>query len=110
MRIKTIRQFENLKMKNILAYCSTAVLLIIVSISSFAQTKDLGEQQDVLVTGYKPVLAESFKISDAPDKDTSSSVPPVCEPTLGSAFKVSPEGFLGLRGAVVLRDSRVLPA
>src|SRR5690242_4319499 len=76
-------RFENLKMKNLLMLCSTAILLMMVSTASVAQS-NLGEKQDVLVTGYKPVLAESFKISDAPEKDTSSSVPPALKYSISS--------------------------
>src|ERR1044072_2097484 len=84
MRIKVMSRFEKLKMKNILTYCSTIALLATVSSASLAQTKDLGEQQYVVVKDYKPVLAESFKISDAPGKDTSSSVPPELKYSISS--------------------------
>src|SRR5688500_15523677 len=84
MRIKTIGQFENLKMKSILTRCYIVLFLLAISTVCLAQTKDLGEQQYVVVKDYKPVLAESFKISDAPGKDTSSSVPP------GLKYSISP--------------------
>ena len=50
--------------------------LVGINSNCVAQNKDLGEQQYVVVKDYKPVLAESFKISNAPDKDTSTSTPP----------------------------------
>lgn len=39
----------------------------------FAQQKEnLGDKEYIIVKDYKPVLAESFKISDTPDGDTST--------------------------------------
>jgi hypothetical protein len=67
--------FENLKMKSFIACCFIA-LCSAVNFSALAQNKDLGEQQYVVVKDYKPVLAESFKISNTPDKDTSTATPP----------------------------------
>src|SRR5436190_16035059 len=95
MRIKTITQFENLKMKSVWTYGCIAVLLTVATTASLAQTKDLGEQQYVVVKPYKPVLAESFKISDAPGKDTSSSTPPELKYSISShaaatSLEVSP--------------------
>lgn len=41
-----------------------------------AQDKELGDKEYVIVKDYKPVLAESNKISDSPDGDTTFSNPP----------------------------------
>jgi hypothetical protein len=74
--MKKIRYLVNLKMNSKQIYCFIVGLMIVINSTCIAQTKDLGEQQYVVVKDYKPVLAESFKISDAPGKDTSTSTPP----------------------------------
>ena len=61
-----------MSMKNYIA----TVMLSIMWICGFAQDKDLGDKEYVIVKDYKPVLAESNKISDTPDGDTASSNPP----------------------------------
>lgn len=71
-------------MNNKWLYGFIVIGLLIVNTSIFAQTKDLGEQQYVVVKDYKPVLAESFKISDGPGKDTSTSIPPVLTYSISS--------------------------
>ena len=71
-------------MNNILSYSFTAVLLVTIHAKSYAQTKDLGEQKYVVVKDYKPLLAESYKISDAPVKDTSTSTPPALKYSISS--------------------------
>src|SRR5437764_284257 len=48
-------------------------------ISSSAQEKDLGDKEYVIIKDYKPVLADSYKISDTPEGDSSSSVAPKME-------------------------------
>src|SRR5258706_593615 len=95
MRIRVIRQFENLKMSRIFINWFFTALLILAGSTCLAQTKDLGEQQYVVVKDYKPVLAESFKISDAPGKDTSTSTPPsltysIASHPAPSSLEVSP--------------------
>jgi len=47
-------------------------ILNLVWFYSFAQDKDLGDKEYVIVKDYKPVLAESNKISDTPDGDTAN--------------------------------------
>jgi hypothetical protein len=49
--------------------------LLFTALNSFAQ-KDLGDQEYVIVKDYKPMLAESYKISDLPKGDSTSSVVP----------------------------------
>ncbi len=57
------------------------IFLFLITYSLFravpvnAQEKDLGNGIIETVKPYKPVLSESFKISDTPDADTSSSNP-----------------------------------
>ena len=62
-----------MKMKK---YILAIVVLNLVALCSFAQDKELGDKEYVIVKDYKPVLAESNKISDSPDGDTSYSNPP----------------------------------
>lgn len=46
--------------------------------SAFSQSEgDVGNQTILTVKSYKPILAESSKISDEPEADTTSSVAPV---------------------------------
>ncbi len=40
------------------------------------EKEDLGDKEYIIVKDYKPVLAESYKISDAPDGDTSTYAAP----------------------------------
>ena len=54
--------------------------LLLCSLSSFSQKEkekeDLGDKEYIIVKDYKPVLAESYKISDTPEGDTSTYVAP----------------------------------
>ena len=82
-------------MKNIWLFGFIVALLFTISSTCIAQTKDLGEQQYIIDKPYKPVLAESFKISDAPGKDTSTSAPPTLKYSISShaastSLEVSP--------------------
>ena len=55
--------------------------------SLMAQTetqKDLNDTTVVTIKAYKPILAESYKIPDTPDGDTSSTEPPVMEYSIRS--------------------------
>ena len=63
-------------MKYKINFCLIILMLVIRVGNTLAQGKDLGEQQYVVVKDYKPVLTESFKISNTPDKDTSTAMPP----------------------------------
>jgi len=47
---------------------------LFLSLTARAQ-ENLGDKEYIIVKDYKPVLAESFKISDSPDADTTSSNP-----------------------------------
>lgn len=57
----------------------TALFVTLTVQMVFAQKDELGNQQYIIVKDYKPVLAESFKISELPVQDTSSLMPPVFE-------------------------------
>lgn len=41
------------------------------------EKEDLGDKEYIIVKDYKPVLAESYKISDVPEGDTTTVNPPV---------------------------------
>ena len=67
------------KMKN---YFLQTLLLVLPTIL-FAQDKtptenkeDLGDKTYIVVKDYRPILAESYKVSDSPEGDTSSTNPP----------------------------------
>ena len=58
------------------------ICLSLISQSVFSQQgkekEDLGDKEYIIVKDYKPVLAESYKISDTPEGDTSTySAPPL---------------------------------
>gem|GEM_PF-2726537 len=57
-------------------YFLSVLILNLLAIYSFGQDKELGDKEYVIVKDYKPVLAESNKISDSPEGDTSYSNPP----------------------------------
>lgn len=40
------------------------------------EKEDLGDKEYIIVKDYKPVLAESYKISDVPEGDTTTVNPP----------------------------------
>ena len=54
--------------------------LLLAGLSGFAQQgkekEDLGDKEYIIVKDYKPVLAESYKISDVPEGDTSTYTAP----------------------------------
>ena len=54
------------------------VCLLLISQSVFSQKEkeDLGDKEYIIVKDYKPVLAESYKISDVPEGDTSTYTAP----------------------------------
>ena len=64
---------KNSNYSRFVAFC---ILYSALYISSFAQQKDLGSQEYIIVKDYKPVLAESSKISDTPEGDTATAVAP----------------------------------
>ena len=82
------------------AFCISFFL----SLPSHAQ--DLGDKEYVIVKDYKPVLAESFKISDSPEADTSSSS------SLTLSYKITPRKIetnyeAGVIKAVKLKDEPI---
>jgi len=71
-----MRLCVHISMRRLWRNCCVVLLLITVSSVCVGQNKDLGEQQYLVVKDYKPILAESFKISNGPEKDTSTANPP----------------------------------
>ena len=70
-------------MKNIsIVKILTVVFLGLFALSANAQDKDLGDKEYVIIKDYKPVLAESNKISDSPEGDTAYSNPPKMDYTI----------------------------
>jgi hypothetical protein len=54
------------------------VCLSVLSASAQVEKDDLGDKEYIIVKDYKPVLAESYKISDSPEGDTTTySAPPL---------------------------------
>lgn len=57
----------------------TIILLCLPSFIFGQEKKDLGDDEYIVVKAYEPVLIESFKISDTPEGDTSTTTPPLME-------------------------------
>jgi hypothetical protein len=78
-------------------------ILNLLWLCSVAQDKDLGDKEYVIVKDYKPVLAESNKISDTPDGDTASSNPPKMNYNM-AARKLETNFEAGVIKAVKIKD------
>lgn len=59
------------KLFSIILFCSFAVY------ATAQKTGDLGHEEITVVKSYKPTLSDAFKISDIPERDTSSAKVPV---------------------------------
>ncbi len=67
---------------------------------------NLGDKEYVIIKDYKPVLGESLKISETPEGDTSSSVPPVMDYSVRSR-KASTEFEASAIKAVKIKDEQL---
>lgn len=88
---------------------STSILhfaFCILHFHSFAQEKDLGDKEYIIVKDYKPVLAESFKISDSPEADTTSATPSVLKYNI-TPKKIETNYEAGVIKAVKLKDEPI---
>src|SRR5437016_3528703 len=74
--------------------------------TAVAQEKDLGDKEYIIVKDYKPVLAESFKISDSPGADTTSSSPAVLNYNI-TPKKIETNYEAGVIKAVKLKDEPI---
>ena len=85
-------------------------LIIISSFPMFLSAQDdkekLGDKEYIIIKDYKPVLGESFKISDSPEGDTSSAAPPLMEYNIRSR-KISSEYELSTIKAVKIKDEQL---
>lgn len=83
---------------------------ILLSVRVYAQEpkdeKNLGEEIYKVVKDYKPVLAESFKISDTPDADTSSTNSPKLNYDI-TPKKIETNYEAGVIKAVKLKDEPI---
>lgn len=68
--------------------------------------ENLGDKEYVIVKDYKPVLGESLKLSETPEGDTSSSVPPVLEYDV-RAKKASADYEASVIKAVSIKDEQL---
>jgi len=82
------------------------LLLSLNYFSSHAQDKDLGDKEYVIVKDYKPVLAESNKISDTPEGDTAYSNPPKMNYNIESK-KLETNFEAGVIKAVKIKDEPI---
>ena len=90
------------------AFCTTSFFIIPFSFfhSYSTNAQDLGDKEYVIVKDYKPVLAESYKISDSPEPDTSTSTAPILN------YKIIPKKIetnyeAGVIKAVKLKDEPI---
>ena len=90
------------------AFCITNLFSIPFALfhSHSANAQDLGDKEYVIVKDYKPILAESYKISDSPEPDTSTSTSPVLN------YKIIPKKIetnyeAGVIKAVKLKDEPI---
>jgi hypothetical protein len=81
-------------------------ILNLVWFCSLAQDKDLGDKEYVIVKDYKPVLAESNKISDTPQGDTAYSNPPKMNYNIESK-KLETNFEAGVIKAVKIKDEPI---
>jgi hypothetical protein len=88
------------------------IFLLLITFSLFLFTKaiaqgNLGDKEEyIIIKDYKPVLAESNKISDSPEADTSSSNPPVLKYNIVPK-KVETNYEAGVIKAVKLKDEPI---
>ncbi len=82
------------------------VLIVVSSSMLFAQEKDLGDKEYIIIKDYKPVLAESFKISDSPEADSTSANPPALNYNIAPK-KIETNYEAGVIKAVKLKDEPI---
>jgi hypothetical protein len=86
------------------------IIFLLIALPSllFAQKEkeNLGDKEYIIVKDYKPVLGESYKISDLPEGDTSSATPPAMDYTIRSK-KLSSEYEAGTIKAVKIKDEQL---
>src|SRR4051812_39626535 len=89
-------------------------LIILLPVISVAQNQNpapqkeqnLGDKEYIIVKDYKPVLAETEKISDTPAGDTSSAEPPVMNYSIHSK-KAATEYETSAIKAVRVKDEQL---
>ncbi len=86
-----------------------SIILTSFPLLIFAQQdkEKLGDKEYIIVKDYKPVLGESFKISDSPEGDTVSAIPPKMEYVLRSR-KITSEYELSTIKAVKIKDEQLV--
>ncbi|MCX6291121.1 MAG: hypothetical protein NT126_05095 [Bacteroidetes bacterium] len=77
----------------------------LLSTMAYAQ-ENLGDKEYIIVKDYKPVLAESFKISETPEADTTSSMPPSLHYSI-TPKKIETSYEAGVIKAVKLKDEPI---
>ena len=84
------------------------IILASLPLLLFAQQEkeNLGDKEYIIIKDYKPVLGESFKISDSPEGDTSSATPPEMEYNIRSK-KITSEYELSTIKAVKIKDEQL---
>ncbi len=84
------------------------IFLSLFPIFLFAQKgkEDLGDKEYIIVKDYKPVLGESYKISDLPEGDTASATPPVMDYNIRSK-KLTSDYEAATIKAVKIKDEQL---
>ena len=90
---------KTLKIFACLIFCTSFSLLL----SAQENKEKLGDKEYIIIKDYKPVLGESFKISDSPEGDTSLSTPPGMEYNIRSK-KITSEYELSTIKAIKIKE------
>src|SRR5258706_14843728 len=99
-------RFRHCVLLNMRYTLSFLIVNCALSISSYAQEKALGDKEYVIIKDYKPVLAESNKISDTPEGDTTTNVAPKMEYSLAPK-KLETNFEAGVIKAVKIKDEPI---
>src|SRR6266478_6858929 len=93
-------------MRKIKVIIRSASVFLLANFAAVAQEKELGDKEYLIVKDYKPVLAESSKISDTPDGDTTSSTPQKMDYNLAPK-KLETNFEAGVIKAVKIKDEPI---
>jgi len=97
------KYFKALRRKR---FVGLPVVAVFLAVPALAQKEELGNQQYIIVKDYKPVLAESYKISDQPGLDTTSAKAPEFNYVLPS-HRLETSYETGLIKPVTIKDESI---
>ena len=82
------------------------ILTLPLLVNGQEEKENLGDKEYVIIKDYKPVLGESFKISDSPEGDTSTSTPPPLDYSI-RPLKMTSDYELSTIKAVKIKDEQL---